>query len=426
MKHALVLPPAAALLLWPAFLNGYPLVFADTGTYLSQAINHHLGWDRPPFYSLFMLPLHLTITTWPVIAVQALMACWVLSLTGRLLVPRWRAWMLLPVAGGAAVLTALPWTVSELSPDFLSALLVLSLTLLVAATAWLSRAERFGLVLLSAFAVMAHLSNLPLGIVVLAVLLAATRTPRAVVAPVGAVALGVAALVSMNVAAGRGVAISPYGNVFLLARVIADGPARDELLRACPRAGWRLCAEASQLPDSADAFLWDGPLQAAGGAKEISGEADAIIARAIAAEPVRAAEAFAANGLDQFESFETGDGLHAWPAEVTPWIERDFPAAEVRRYQAARQTRDRPLLGVWLKRLHAVVAIGGVAVCLVLLARRRTAPAARLALGAVLAGLVTNAVICGGLSGPHDRYQSRIMWLPGVVAAFVLMGRETA
>ena len=41
----------AALLLWPALWNGYPLVFSDTGTYLSQAINHYVGWDRPIFYS---------------------------------------------------------------------------------------------------------------------------------------------------------------------------------------------------------------------------------------------------------------------------------------------------------------------------------------------------------------------------------------
>jgi len=47
--------------------NGYPLVFSDTGTYLSQAVHHYLGWDRPVFYSLFLLPLHLTLTTWPVI-----------------------------------------------------------------------------------------------------------------------------------------------------------------------------------------------------------------------------------------------------------------------------------------------------------------------------------------------------------------------
>jgi hypothetical protein len=43
---------SAAVLLWPALWNGYPLVFADTGTYLSQAIERYLAWDRPVFYSL--------------------------------------------------------------------------------------------------------------------------------------------------------------------------------------------------------------------------------------------------------------------------------------------------------------------------------------------------------------------------------------
>jgi oligopeptide transport system substrate-binding protein len=38
---------AAAMLLWPAVWNGYPIVFADTGTYLSQAIHRYAGWDRP-------------------------------------------------------------------------------------------------------------------------------------------------------------------------------------------------------------------------------------------------------------------------------------------------------------------------------------------------------------------------------------------
>ena len=34
---------SAALLLWPALWNGYPLVFSDTGTYLSQAIEQYIG-----------------------------------------------------------------------------------------------------------------------------------------------------------------------------------------------------------------------------------------------------------------------------------------------------------------------------------------------------------------------------------------------
>ena len=422
MKSALVLPAAAALLLWPAFLNGYPIVFADTGTYLSQAINHYLGWDRPVFYSFFMLPLHLTITTWPVIAVQSLMACWVLSICGRLLVARWHPWMLLPLAAGAAVLTSLPWTVSELSPDFLTALMILSLVVLLVAPAWLSVAERVGLVLLVTFAIAAHLSNLPLAVVLLIVLLPWRRS----LVPWVAVALGMFALMSVNVVAGRGFAISPYGNVFLLARVIADGPGRDALVRNCPQAGWMLCPYVADLTDNADEFLWDpqGPLGAVGGAKRVSPEAGAIIASAVAAEPMREAEAFVSNGMIQAILFETGDGLHPWPSEVTPWVERDFPAAEARRYEAARQTQGMSLLPVWLMRLHEVVALIGLLGCLALAVRRKTASSARIAVCAVLMGIVANAFICGGLSGPHDRYQSRVMWLPGVVAALALAGRR--
>jgi hypothetical protein len=33
----------------------------------------------------------------------------------------------------------------------------------------------------------------------------------------------------------------------------------------------------------------------------------------------------------------------------------------------------------------------------------------------VLLGLIGNAVICGTFSNPHDRYQSRIIWLPSLV-----------
>jgi hypothetical protein len=35
---------------------------------------------------------------------------------------------------------------------------------------------------------------------------------------------------------------------------------------------------------------------------------------------------------------------------------------------------------------------------------------------AVVVALLANAAVTGGLSGPHERYQSRIMWLPPLAA----------
>ena len=96
---------AALLMLWPALLNGYPLVFADTGTYLSQAIDRSLGWDRPVFYSFFLLPLHMQLTTWPVIVAQALLTAWLLHLLRRCVLPSTSAWWLVPVVAFCASLS---------------------------------------------------------------------------------------------------------------------------------------------------------------------------------------------------------------------------------------------------------------------------------------------------------------------------------
>ena len=126
----LAVPAAGALLLWPAMWNGYPIVFADTGTYLGQAIHRFAGWDRPVFYSLLMLPLHATVTVWPVIVVQAALAGWILWLVCRALLSRVSPVAFVCGAAVLAVATWLPWTVCELMPDVFTPLLVLVVCLL--------------------------------------------------------------------------------------------------------------------------------------------------------------------------------------------------------------------------------------------------------------------------------------------------------
>jgi hypothetical protein len=412
---------AGLLLLWPAVLNGYPLVFADTGTYLSQAINLHLGWDRPPFYSFCLLLTHWTLSTWRVILVQSVVAAWVVSIWARIVVRWWRAWMIVPAVGLLSLLTPLPWTVAELSPDFLTALMAVALMLLLFAPNHVGRYERFGLIALVTFAIDCHLSNLPIALIVLAVYLPVRRELAPWVGVVG----GVLALVSFNLVVGRGPVIAPYGNIFLLARVVADGPGRDVMLAECPERRWLLCSHLDALPVTADAFLWraDSPLYRAGGPRLVSGEANGIIIQAIQMEPLQQLNATAANTGIQLLRFATGDGLDPWPEEVTPWIEQDFPAEEVGRYLAARQTKGIELVPAWMLRLHVVVAVTTIVLCSVLLMPRWRFRRDACFLAAVLVTLVANAAVCGGLSGPHDRYQSRVIWLPGAMAGLAIAAR---
>ncbi len=176
-------------------------------------------------------------------------------------------------------------------------------------------------------------------------------------------------MIAVNVIAFHHASVAPFSNVFTLARVIYDGPGMRALIRDCPDASWRLCAYLDQFPSIADEFLWqpNGPLTRAGGAKQVSAEANAIIASALAAEPAEELHAVLANTAQQLGRFTTGDGLNSWPASVTPWIIRDFPRFEANAYLAARQTKDLLVLPAWLLMLHRVVALAGVAACCALL-----------------------------------------------------------
>ena len=413
---------AVLLLLWPALLNGYPLVFSDTGTYLLQVLERHLGWDRPVFYSLLMVPLHATLSTWPVVIAQAVLTLYLLHLALRIFAGSAR---LLPaIVGVLAIVTGLPWVTAELIPDFSAALLAIVMCVLVAAPERLGRREQLGLAAIAAGLISLHQSNLPLALLLLVALrvlrrplgAAAALGVRGMVLAAGPLLAATLALSAVNLIGHGRASPAPYGNIFVLARSLADGPAMETLRRNCPQSGWRLCVLVQEgQPTDADLFLWrgDSALYRVGGAVRESPEAGAILRATLAERPGAVLRTALVNFFRQLGMVATGDGLMAWPDTVTPVIHRDFPPAEARRYDAALQTQGRLSVPVWLSDLHAVALLAGVVATLVALpiALRRRHCVAALCV-ATLICLLGNAAITGALSGPHDRYQSRIAWLP--------------
>ena len=430
-----LMPPICALcLIWPALWNGYPIVFSDTGTYLSQAMHRYLGWDRPPFYSLFMLPLHLGLTTWPVILAQSVLTVLTLDLTRRAFgVSRW--WLpVLTVFLASA--TWLPWIVSELMPDLFTPLLVLLLTLLVFARPRFRPWDRVAIGVVAAFMITTQQSSVPLACGLLAVLIpmqwffvrlrVAPRTrlrSRAMLtalSPLLVPVSAIAALVAVNSVGFGRLSLSPYGNVFVLARVIYDGPGMTVLRRDCPDRGWLLCPYIDHFPPSVDGFLWapDSPVMLAGGHKAVSADADAIIRAAMTADPGTLLAAGWNNTIEQLTRFDSGDGLERdWTAQAGSWIDRDFPRRESTAFHAARQQSGLLEVPPALAAVHRAAALAGIAAALVLLPlawRRRHVATWFLAVS--LLTLPLSAAITGALSSPHDRYQSRIAWLPAAMA----------
>jgi hypothetical protein len=77
-----------------------------------------------------------------------------------------------------------------------------------------------------------------------------------------------------------------------------------------------------------------------------------------------------------------------------------------------------------INRVHVPIALGSMLFAFLLLAialaRGRFDPLARLAATVTIA-LLANAVVCGALSGPHDRYGARIVWIATLTAAIAVL-----
>jgi hypothetical protein len=421
---------AALLLVWPAAWNGYPLVFADTGTYLGQALMGYVGWDRPPFYSLFLQALHWRLSLWPVVIGQGLLVAHLLHLVLRVQgqpgpVP------LVLAAAALAMLTGLPFVAAQLMPDFFTGVVMLCVWLLGFHWAGLGRWEKLYLLGLTTLAVVVHQSHIPLAIglaLVSALLLAIGRGAAAAMQGFGRMVLpailSIAALLAVNAAAHRVISVSPFGSVFLATRLIFDGSGRHYLERACPEVGFRICGALDRIGTEHNLFLWTltGPLYTdLGGPKGWTPEARDIIRGVIADDPLGVLADTGRNTLHQLVTTASGDGLEAWRSlpGPEPVIARYFPW-ELGAYLGSRQQMGqlRPFVHR-LTPLH-VGAFGlGLAGLLVLaFTRRWSLPEVALAL-LLVAAVVGNAAITGGLSGPADRYQSRLLWL-GVFVALVV------
>jgi len=122
----------------------------------------------------------------------------------------------------------------------------------------------------------------------------------------------------------------------------------------------------------------------------------------------------------QFLQFKTGDGIEPQLSVLESGFKRMIPK-QVPAYLQARQQRDL----IRFKTLNLIhVPVGAMSVLGLLLLLQHAAANRAWRAGSlpalVLLGLIGNAIICGTFSNPHDRYQSRVVWLPSLVLLLAL------
>jgi hypothetical protein len=403
---------------------------------------------RSPFYSMWLYSIAWAFNLWGVLIAQAAAIAWIIwrAATHAAGAYRFEAGVAIVALG---TFGASAWfVVGFVMPDIYAAAAVICVALLFAYADRMSCLERVGLAAILAASAAFHATHLIVAAALTLAGIGATHflrsegrelKSRALLATACALGVTLALHFAFDTAARSVLGTSPKRPPLLTARVLADGPGRLYLDRVCPETPtFLVCSYRNRSFESADEFLWSptGVFQALSVEQRLRlTEEESRFVTAVAMHyPLSVLKAAVANAVEQF--------VLIWPAEawIDPgasfsdpaWSEADlFQVAPFLSLCVANLGRCVPALPESLiassVAITVVLSFGVIAAHFVA-ARRRTAGTqagdcayerAIIFALLILVGLVANAGICGAISGPHARYQTRVAWL-AVLAAGVL------
>jgi hypothetical protein len=420
-------------LLAPALWNGYPLLQSDTGGYLARWYEGYLVPSRSTVFGLY---LHFGEYTyfWVNLAIQALATMWILQLTLRVfgLASPSRLFGLSLVL---TLTTALPWLASMLLTDIFAGLSVLSLFILVLHGDKISAFEKTALFVFTAFAAATHSATMAVLLGLCCVgwiarpFLHGRIKATSLAGGMLTIATGAVMLVSANYALSGQVAWTPGGYAIAFARMLQDGIVTRYLGDHCAEQHFKLCPYRNDLPETADDFLWsrETVFNKLGRFPGMNDEMGYIAIHALAEYPLwQAQEALLATG-EQMLKVATGENTDHPTLTHTYGIYRDYLRQQLKVVDAARQQSSFITFGP-INLIHVPVALISTALILAMLiaaAFRRRLDDVTLLAATVFLALLGNAVICGVISGAHDRYGSRLVWITTCTLVIAAMKRSS-
>lgn len=423
------------LFLYCAAWNGYPFMFFDSGAYVLEGFHRFFVPERSPVYSLFIDYADGRASLWNVAWIQSLLTAFVVTEFARALWPRTSLWILLRVAAALSVLTSIAWFAGQIEPDCFTAVFVLAMYPLAFKMRQVGLIRGALLVAVAGLAIGSHPSHLGTS-AGLVICIAATRLaamvwwrkklPRPnVVLPALCFGLGLGLVLIANYSLTKHVFVSRSGTIFLTARLMGDGVVGKVLNDVCPTKRLALCPYKDHLPPTADNFLWgpESPFNKIGRFYGNRAEYQLIVAQSLEHYPVQSIGWGLWGALRQYFMVRTGDGVEPQEWVLNPLF-YGFMPKQLKAYRNAHQQKGDlrfPAVNVVHVPLALLAQLWLAVVAWRAVQRHRFNVAALPAY--VLVALIGNALVCGLFSGPHDRYQSRLAWVPCLVV--LLTGRQT-
>jgi hypothetical protein len=455
---------AIVAMMWPAIYNGQPFFYTDTADYVNAAdagvhkiaglTSHWTPLDqsasdathghsdagtttgksvragRSIYYGALLYVGEQAGGFWLSIAIQSLMLVLALALTLKAL--KLSAWPYLGIIVVlVACLTPAALFASFLMPDVFTGIAILACSLLLTSNASSPHFDDICWFTLLTLSLMFHNSHVLIAGLLLTAGLIAYLTRLATVRAYGLLLIGgslVLAYVAgaaFNYAVTRFMGESPIVPPFITARIIEDGPGYQYLRDTCPGNGFVVCQFIDRLPTSANEFLWaHDPVHGVFGAtddstrRRLAHEQWAFVYAVVRHRPLGQVRASIQNALQQ--ALLVGIPEFQYSDEDKQAFAREIPEIYWTAMQKTAAYRGTMPID-WLTYMNYFLLLVGSLYIVVALSATRVPPqpdtdvAYRLA-AFVYLGVIFNAIVCGVISGPHDRYQARVVWLIPMMA----------
>jgi hypothetical protein len=276
--------------------------------------------------------------------------------------------------------------------------------------------ERCALRAFVAFAAASHSATLVLVAILVCVVVA---LPRRITLPARRRAAAVTLLLAVMTTLGANAVISgrlqftPGGYGIVFGRMLEDGIVNRYLDDHCPEANLKLCPFRTELPATADEFLWDNSVfNRLGRFDGLADEMRSIVLGSLREYPLLQAKAALRATAMQLARVATGEGVVNTLWHTYAIMERYAPAAAPAMRRAYQQRGE--LHFDLINHIHVPAALLSLALLPAVIAARWRWPQLNglsLLAATIAVSVLANAFVCGALSNPHDRYGARLTWL---------------
>lgn len=412
------------ILIWPAFYNGFPLVYADTGTYLQSSILMESPEDRPFFYGMFLRFTAMQSVLWIPVILQGWVTSWLIIRALRSLFPQSGFLLFFSVIALLALLTGLPWYTAQIMPDLFTALIPIILFLWLYDKKAGEVLRAVYLVLLLCFTGM-HLSNVFIAGMILGthILFFFRKTWKNEFGfrTKSLLAIAVLALIPLlhsTFTYARYGRFQPScgSNLFLAAKCLETPLLKTYIRENKHRIYIPFAEQVDSIPDGANAFLWSpsSPLNQHGVYRIIVNDAFGPVMNDLFSIPkyrnwfIR--EGISATGT-QLQFHKVGSGLIPYGKNTSPYlhIERHFESEFPDYIHSVQQQRG--LEDNYHNQLSAVVFFGSIGIIAIGLFLRRVRRKTGVLVLLLISCVLYNAFITASLANVYDRLQVRVVWL---------------